>query len=724
MARRSGKPAAGGAIAALLALNSIVGQPPRPVAGSGSTGVAAAAQSPASHPSSLVWSRVLGGRAADDAQALAVQSDGAVVIGGSAGSATLPTTPGAFSRTKQGAFDGFLARLSPDGRQYEFLTYLGGTGSEAIVDIAIDVDGTILAVGYTTSNDFPMPPAGRATYGGYADGFVVRFDPTGSRLLGGMFLGGPGNDYANAVALDALGRVYVAGEASRGFPATGAINGQGHAGASDVFVARLAPDLLSADYITLVGGSRDDCISCSMTVTADGRAVIVSQTDSTDLPTTALAFDATHNGANDAYVARLSGDGSTLEFATYLGGSGAECGAGCSIALDAGGGVWIAGTTLSDDFPEVPGPRSSSRGADAFLAHLESDGQVLSLARKYVGAQTELVRDIDVTADGDVLMLMRTDSADLPVTADAFDPHANGASDLVLLQLAAPNGDVVYGTYIGSLHDEGGLLPRVVSGTDGRVYAVGGTFSTVFPGSGSSMGGQVDGKGNAFALMFAPPPPATPTPPAPSNLYLPVALRERCSKPFLDAVLVIDASISMQDLDASGRPKVDAVVAAAEGFAASLRMEGGQDRAAVVSFNHTAHLLSGLTHDRTAVVAALRSTETSSHSRMHLGIDLAAELLADERSNAFQVILVFSDGNTSPEPGSVAVESAASARARGIIIYTIGFGENVDESVLRAIAGDPSRYVDQSDGDKVGRLSVLISAIRCSNDVFWPYRDN
>ncbi len=118
-----------------------------------------------------------------------------------------------------GNIDGFLTKLSADGTVQVYSTYWGGSNADIGNAVRVDASGGATVVGNTSSNDFPTVAALRSS--GYYEGFVAKFNATGTVLFS-SFLGGNGNDSASSVALDSAGNTYIAGTtSSNDFPTTG-----------------------------------------------------------------------------------------------------------------------------------------------------------------------------------------------------------------------------------------------------------------------------------------------------------------------------------------------------------------------------------------------------------------------------------------------------------------------------------------------------------------------
>ena len=154
---------------------------------------------------------------------------------------------------------------------------------------------------------------------------MARLNAAGSALDYATFLGGSGSDSGYALALDAAGRATVTGETtSSDFPTTpGAFDTSYNGGYpyGDAFVVRINAAGSALDYATFLGGSSSDG-GYDLALDAAGRATVTGYTDSSDFPTTPGAFDPSFNGGyKDAFVVRLNAAGSTLDYATFLGGS-------------------------------------------------------------------------------------------------------------------------------------------------------------------------------------------------------------------------------------------------------------------------------------------------------------------------------------------------------------------------------------------------------------------
>ena len=169
-----------------------------------------------------------------------------------------------------------------------------------------------------------------------------------------------------------------------GLPHRGIVVLSGFLLASAVFASLLSsPGTASSGpflYSTYHGGAVEDVVE-AIAVDGQGSAYLTGWTSSTDLPTTPGAFDASANGGDDAFVAKLSPDGGQMLYSTYLGGSGLDHATG--IAVDAAGNAYVTGYTTSADFPTTVGALSRSLGGgwSAFITKLGPSGGALEYCR-------------------------------------------------------------------------------------------------------------------------------------------------------------------------------------------------------------------------------------------------------------------------------------------------------------------------------------------------------
>lgn len=444
----------------------------------------------------LSYARYLGGAGAETATAVAVADDGSAYVVGATRSLNFPVSPGAGQPAFAGGqcggalvarpcFDVFVAKLTPDGTDVEWATYLGGSGEELPDDLALDGSGGPVVVGSTDSSDFPSTAGALrdARTGEGTDAFVARFDPNGA-LVYATLLGGSDVDQAAGVAADGSGAAYVVGHTkSADLPATTLqTSNPSDEDRTAVFIAKVAPNGGSLEFATYLGGSLDDRAG-GVALGPDGDVYVTGSTGSPDFPAGrtspfgAEPFQSDLNGrAADAFVARLAPDGSLLVYATYLGGSDSDAGKRIEVLAD--GSAIIAGSTDSRDFPATPGALLPVwKRSLAFTAKISPGGDALGYATYLVGGADDLAVDDDGAA-----YVAGSTGASSPF-GGAVVPACNGS----LLRKISPDGrQLLYSGFVQG-------LGAIDVGADGAVYTAGVDASGVLETtSGGAAAGQTD----------------------------------------------------------------------------------------------------------------------------------------------------------------------------------------------------------------------------------------
>ncbi len=303
--------------------------------------------------SGLSYSTYLGGTDIDSPRGIAVDGSGNAYVTGETSSRDFPTTAGAFSRTHQGEYDMFVTKLNPAGSALTYSTFLGGTLVDDGQRVAVDSGGNAYAMGFSRSPDFPTTPgAFDGTPNGLFDVTLTKLNPTGSGLVYSTYVGGSDFDGGGGLTVDSAGSAYLAGSTpSVDWPTTpGAYDTTNNNG--DAYVTKLNPAGSALVYSTFLGGSDYDNFSGIVLDTA-GNAWLTGGSSSADFPVTPGAPDTTLNGAGDVTIAELNSTGSSLLFATFLGGSQGD--GAYDIARDPSGNIYVTGLTYSQNFPATVG---------------------------------------------------------------------------------------------------------------------------------------------------------------------------------------------------------------------------------------------------------------------------------------------------------------------------------------------------------------------------------
>lgn len=389
----------------------------------------------------LIYSTFLGGETSYEAHDMAVTPSGEAVIVGVAGPGW-PTTSGAAQVTHGGGgIDAFICKLSADGSTLLYSSYLGGAGEDQAMAVALDSLGNAYVTGKTKSSDFPTTPGSAQTsYGGgtsFGDAFVAKVSADGSLLEYSSYLGGAGEDEGRDIDVDASGHAYIVGAGGSGFPVTSAAFQKTYLGGPsgfDAFAAKMSADGSALDYATYLAGSNDER-AFGVAVDRGGRAHVTGNIGSDGLSTSSVVQEF-RGGGSDAFVARLNATGSSLDFFSYLGGSGTD--AGRAIRADNNGAIFVAGNSDSSNFPGKDATQVNRGGAqDSFLTILTDDGKKTIFSTYHGGSATEEPRGFHIADDGAAWLAGFTFSTDLS-TAGAFQPTAQGDSDAFLSKFYSP----------------------------------------------------------------------------------------------------------------------------------------------------------------------------------------------------------------------------------------------------------------------------------------------
>jgi hypothetical protein len=464
-------------------------------------------------PVVLDYSTYLGGNGADDANGIAVDETGAAYVTGRTLSADFDTAGPV--EGDSGRSDAFITKLDPEGDAVVYSTYLGGNDDDRGSGIAVHDDGAAYVIGSTQSTDFNtvnevmVDPHGNRN----GDAFIAKLEPGGDALAYSTYLGsfaggveeGFGADTEGvAIAVDAAGAAYVTGNTNGSefgaspWPLVNQIEGDSNESTpnahgtttlqadqiTDAFIAKLAPAGGSLEYSTLLGGNRDDG-GTGIAVDDDGSAYVSGATSSSDFDTVnPIEGD---SPGYDAFVSKLSPEGSSLEFSTYLGGGDRD--AAHAIALDADDRAYVTGSTSSTDFDVESSFEGDSPGPDAFVSRLSASGDSLEYSTYLGGSEAETGNGIAVDDDA-AFVTGATDSKDFDKAGQLEGD--SGESDAFVSSLDA-DGGLSCSTYLGGGAADAGRA--IASGPDGAAHVAGTTESGNFDTAGGLEGdsGAADG---------------------------------------------------------------------------------------------------------------------------------------------------------------------------------------------------------------------------------------
>ena len=385
----------------------------------------------------LVYSTYLGGSGTDSGQGIAVDGAGNAYVAGWTDSPNFPVA-NPLQAAIGGSLDAFVTKLNAAGTALVYSTYLGGSGSDQAFGITVDTAGNAYVAGSTASSNFPTANAVQGANAGATDAFLTKINAAGNALVYSTYLGGSGFDRANGVAVDNAANAYVAGETtSTNFPTLNAIQGS-NGGASDAFATKVNAAGTALVYSTYLGGSLDDA-AAAIDVDAAASAYVAGRTQSTNFPV-ANALQAANAGATDAFATKLNAAGTALVYSTYLGGSGVDVAS--AIAADAAGNAYLAGATGSTNFPTANALQAANAGGnDAFETKLNAAGTAIVDSTYLGGGANDDARGIAVDAAGGVYVAGFTTSSNFP-TLNPLQATFAGVQDAFVAKLVDANADV------------------------------------------------------------------------------------------------------------------------------------------------------------------------------------------------------------------------------------------------------------------------------------------
>ena len=468
----------------------------------------------------LSYSTYLGGSVLDIPSAIAVDSDGNAYVTGQTTSLNFPTTTGAFRTGHPGTICGsgafaapceqvFISKINADGTALLYSTYLGGTtqapnsrGGDVAYDVAVDGAAAAYVTGATESADFPTLNALQPNNNGFRDGFLTKLNSMGSGLIFSTYLGGSNSEVGTALAVDSSRNSYVAviHNASVGLP-TSPTSHSVFGDSTGTLILKVNPTGSNLLYSAIVGSTTAYAIA----VDTAGAAYVAGHASETGFPTVnalqpsfggSLSCAGSGAYSGDAFVAKIAPTGASLAYSTYLGGSCADSVFG--IAVDASGNAYVAGGTVSSNFPTTPGAFRETetyfgeKRENHFAAKIANTGTSL-IYSTYLPSRPRTGGyecDLAVDSAGQATIVGSTSNPDFPVT-DAIQPHYAGRRDIsvdsgefedfdaYVLKLNSSGTAAVYSTFLGGSHRD--LGNAVALDSSGNAYVAGVTRSADFP---------------------------------------------------------------------------------------------------------------------------------------------------------------------------------------------------------------------------------------------------
>lgn len=258
--------------------------------------------------SEVLFSTYAGGADADIGFGIALErSTNRAVITGVTDSMNFPATAGAFRTISGGSSDAFVMKLNSVGSALSYATFLGGSGIDAGLGVAIDSVGNVYVNGLTDSLNFPTTPGSLQPLngGGESDAFVTKLDTAGAALVYSTYIGGSGSDTSASIALDFSQKVTLSGTtSSNNFPVTADAIQPVFGGVRDAFISRLNQNGSAQIYSSFIGGAQNE-EAFGVAIDVGANTYVTGTTSSSNFPTTTEALLRTSAGPSDGFLVKV-----------------------------------------------------------------------------------------------------------------------------------------------------------------------------------------------------------------------------------------------------------------------------------------------------------------------------------------------------------------------------------------------------------------------------------
>lgn len=451
--------------------------------------------------SNLVWATYQGGTSTDVCMAMGIDAQNNLYTTGYTSSSSNIATTGAFQSLVSGSLDMFLSKISSTGQKL-WSTYFGAANVEIAYALHVEPNGATYIAGGTNSTVGLVTTAAHQTQygGGVNDILIAAFNASGQRLWASYY-GGNAHDIAEAITCDKSGNVIFSGhtESAANIATPGAYQTVYNFN-YDVCLVKFSA---SGQRIwgTYYGDSGID-EAYAICTDAQRKVYITGGSTSISDITTVGAHQQSPGGANDAFLARFDSTGSTLDWATYIGGIGNDAGTALAIS---NGTLFIGGNTSSTNNIASPGAQQTAPISydETFLGAFSSAGNRL-WCTYFGGEDTEYIFDLVVDPSSQVLICGASNSTMNISTPGAWQTtlSTNGVYDAFFARYS-PAGTLQFSSYFGGEGND--QAHGIAIDKLGRIYIAGETTSTMNIATTGAFQTNNNGGGDAFLAKFCVP---------------------------------------------------------------------------------------------------------------------------------------------------------------------------------------------------------------------------
>jgi len=432
----------------------------------------------------LEFSTYIGGPGFDTGVQTIVDSTGAIYLTGFTQSPASPSL-NPFQQTNIVNEAPFMMKFTSQAKQVIYFAVLGSNGWDESSGMAVDSSGSAVVIGHTISATFPLKNAFESNYDSeYGTGFVTKLSSDGRSLVYSTYYGGSREEFPWAVRLDSQGNAYTTGSTwSLDFPTLKALQTT-LAGNFDWYVGKFSPSGTLV-FSTYLGGSAND-YSYGLALAPDGSVFVVGSSVSSDFPLKNPIQTEPGPRASAGFgtpaMARISGDGQTLLYSTFIGGP--IFGWAGSVVLDSIGNIYINGGVVGPGLTTENAFQNSPTGPQSvFLMKLDPTGRQIIYCT-YLdgtgGASTGDAGSGDVAVDSNnsAYIAGYAFSGDFP-TLNSLQQFSGSGPDIFVTKFAPSGNQLVYSTFLGGSSVSGSA--SITLDASGNLYGTGYTISSDFP---------------------------------------------------------------------------------------------------------------------------------------------------------------------------------------------------------------------------------------------------
>jgi uncharacterized protein (TIGR03437 family) len=316
------------------------------------------------------------------------------------------------------------------------------------------------------------------------------------------FLGDTDDEQGVSIAVDSQGNSYITGttQSSR-FPTTaGAVQPRFGGPEDDVFVAKLNPIGDTLVFSTFLGANSNDR-GRGIAIGSDGSVYVAGETESVEFPVTEGVWQKVFGrGGRDAFVAKISADGSRLVYSTFIGSNDQDW--ATDVGVDTLGQAHVTGGTRSSEFPTTPlAPQTlHGDGIDAFLVKMKPDGSGPVFSTFLGGGSDDEGSAIALDPFNTIYVTGYTDSDNFPVTAGAFQPQKDSDEDAFVVKIFDSGAKLAYSSFLGGNGPDFGNAITIDS--TGNAYVTGFTRSNDLFRTPPVFQNDYNGSGDAFLVKI------------------------------------------------------------------------------------------------------------------------------------------------------------------------------------------------------------------------------